>query len=170
MLYFGSGAFHQQKVRAMGVRIADPATISWIWHDAALAGVQIDWAPNGDMDVVFHTELHPDEDRAELISLGIASRVVSIHVGMVWRFHTESTGDYAGRSTIDQWDVRTQSSFLARVNERRPPLAGLLHHHITTSSGSIFDIVGTDIQIATRETPVNAGRPPNGSVDSSSAP
>jgi hypothetical protein len=146
------GSFNQQKVLAMGVHIPDPASISWIWHDAALDRLQIEWSTQGDMRVVLHTELNPEEDTSELASLGIDSQFVSIFFGTVWRFQIDSTGDYTGISTIDAWDVRTQSSLLALVNRQRPPIPGLVHHHITTSSGSTFDIVCSDMRIEVRDT------------------
>lgn len=137
----------------MGVHIPDPTSISWIWHDASLVCLQIDWSTQGDMRVVLHTDLNPEEDTSELTNLGVDSRFVSIQFGTVWRFQTDSTGDYSGMSTIDAWEIRTESSLLVLVNRQRSPIPGLVHHHITTSSGSIFDIVCTDIWIDVRDTP-----------------
>ena len=131
----------------MSVHIPDPASISWIWHDAALDRLQIAWSSQGEMQVLLQTELNPEEDTATRTRLGIDSRFISIQFEGVWRFQADSSGDYSSRATIDTWDIHTQSSLLTLVNHQRSPIPGLVHHTITTSSGSTYDIVCTDMRI-----------------------
>ncbi len=123
----------------MSIAIADAHFLSWLMHDADLLLLTTTWSLDGALSVFLTCQIHAEEDMASLHELGMSSSRVIVEMRDVWRSTIQLNGDYVPRPVIDHWEVEQPTTFV------RTPYStnreGLLHHHLTTMSGSSIDVV-----------------------------
>ena len=130
----------------MAVLLDNMQLVEWLWHDADVYFLRVDWADNGEMGVSLRCEINPEEDRQTLFDLGIIEPIIDIEFRDVWWLETKIIGLGSGREVVIDWDVVHESAIINQIRTYGVSAnANLLHHKIKFNSGSNIDVVFTQI-------------------------
>lgn len=100
----------------------DLSLLRWLWHDSVLLAIDIRCRDGGLLDVAFACEIHPDEDRAALIALGIRSARVRVVLRDAFDLAVRRLASTADREVITEWEISGNGP--------------VLHHRIGLSTGA----------------------------------
>jgi len=126
--------------------VDEPSKITWIWHDAELRSIMFEWSLSAGLSVRLRSEINPEEDRQELIKMGITNQLVDVVFRDVRQMHTNVPDVTDGLPFMLDWDIIDDAS-IERASKDRPTSrhTGLPHHLIGCSDGSTIEIVFTQL-------------------------
>lgn len=99
--------------------------IAWIWHDAEIVAVNIDYTIAWETTLTIRCMLHLDEPRDELFTLGITSAIVELRFQGIDTAQLQLHYKTGNQETIDSWVISDEQGEL---------------HYFTTQTGSRFAI------------------------------
>jgi hypothetical protein len=130
----------------MLIPVVDPSKLVWIWHDAELSSILLEWSHTEGLSVRLRCEINPEEDRQDLIEIGITTQFVAVLFRDVRRLRTNIPDVTYGQPFMLDWDIISNTPIddpSADLQANRH--AGLPHHVIGCSDGSTIDIVFTEL-------------------------
>src|ERR1041385_6499514 len=98
----------------MAVRLDDLQLVEWLWHDADVYFLKIDWSDDG-LSATLRWQINLEEDRQPLLDLGITGPMIDIEFRDVWWLETKFIGLSTGRDLIIDWDMVHESSIINQV-------------------------------------------------------
>jgi hypothetical protein len=130
----------------MLILVADPSKITWIWHDAELSSILLEWSHSVGLSARLRCEINPEEDRQDLIEMGITTQLVNVLFRDVRRLRSNIPDVTDGQPFMLDWDIISNTSIDGYSTDLQTSRhAGLPHHIIGCSDGSTIDIVFTEL-------------------------
>ncbi len=130
----------------MAVRVDQLDIVEWLWHDAHIYRLKVEWSSVGEVTVYMRCGINPEEDRQPLYDLHITSPIVDIQFRSAMRVKADMMGYCATHEDLLNWDMLHPSPIIEEMRDKGVPISTSLHHHqIRGSCGSQLDIVCDEI-------------------------
>jgi len=121
--------------------------LSSLCHDAEIISVTTTWSSDTGITLILRIEINPEEDRGQLISMGITSSLIDVVFSDIDRSIIDINGMYDSREYILEWFDVPLSELADEIKKIYSLNRTITHYRILTSAGSSFDLLCTDIYI-----------------------
>jgi hypothetical protein len=132
----------------MPILVSEPPQIMWLWHDAQLYFLLIEWSDSGELSVRLRCRINPEEDRKVLMDMGITTEVVDTVFGDVRQLHTSVPAVTADQPFVLDWDlIDSPSTDSGSKGLQTDEPSRLLHHIVRCSDGTEIDIQYSELRL-----------------------
>jgi hypothetical protein len=130
----------------MPILVNEPAQITWLWHDAQLYFLLIEWSDSGELSTRLRCGINPEEDRKVLIDMGITTEIVDTVFRDVRQLHTSVPDVTADQPVVLDWDlIDTPPTNGSSKGLQTGKPTNLLHYIVTCSDGTRIDILFSEL-------------------------